>query len=256
MVCDFAVIDNAAHIDSLAIQSQYQRFHRLAHILGHKLAVCSGVCHQLFFIQFLQCLQGLAGSHTVITVCFSLQGRQVIQLRGLLFYPLAFDAANHGALPIASSLHGIGILLLRHLFRYSHDTRTGQFHFIIGFLYKILDFGLPFGQHRQRRGLHPANGLLSAVLFCKSAGSVHADQPVCFCPALGRCNQVVVGRTIFQVFKALLDGSILHTADPQPLDGEFASGKSIHTAENCFTLASCVAGVHHIIKSLATEQFA
>ena len=54
VVCDFAVVDNAAHIHSLAIQSQYQRFHRLAHILGHKLAVRSGVCHQLFFVQFLR----------------------------------------------------------------------------------------------------------------------------------------------------------------------------------------------------------
>ena len=72
MVCDLAVVDNAAHIHSLVIQSQYQRFHRLAHILSHKLAVCSGVCHQLFFIQFLQCLQGLVGGQTVIAVCFSL----------------------------------------------------------------------------------------------------------------------------------------------------------------------------------------
>ena len=214
MVCDFAVIDNAAHIHSLAIQSQYQRFHCFAHILGHKLAVRSGICHQLFFIQFLQCLQGLAGGQAVIAVCFSLQGRQVVQLRELLLHSLALDAANHGALSIASCLNGIGILFPPHLFRCRHDTRTGQFHFIIGFLYKVLDFGLPFGQHRQRRGLHTANGLFSAVLFRKSAGSIHADQPVCFCPALGRCKQIIIRRTIFQVFKALLDGGILHAADP------------------------------------------
>ena len=72
MVCDFAVIDNAAHIHSLAIQRQHQRFHCLAHILGHKLAVRPGIGHQFFFIQFLQCLQGLAGGQTVIAVCFSL----------------------------------------------------------------------------------------------------------------------------------------------------------------------------------------
>ena len=128
MVCDLAVVDNATHIHGLAIQSQHQRFHCFAHILGHKLAVCSGVCHQLFFIQFLQCLQGLAGGQAVIAVCFSLQGRQVVQLQGLLLHSLALDAANHGALSIASGLHGICILLLRHLFRYRHNPRAGQFH--------------------------------------------------------------------------------------------------------------------------------
>ena len=56
MVCDLAVVDNAAHIHSLAIQSQYQRFHRFAHILGHKLAVRSGICHQFFLVQFLRSL--------------------------------------------------------------------------------------------------------------------------------------------------------------------------------------------------------
>ena len=217
-----------------------ERFHCLAHILGHELAVRSGICHQFFFIQLLCRLQGLAGGQAVIAVCFSLQGRQVIQLRGLLLLPFAFNAANHSTLSIASCLHGIGILLLCHLFRYRYDTRAGQFHFIIGLLYKVLDFSLPLRQHRQCWSLHTANGLLSAVLFRKSAGSVHADQPVRFCSALGRCKQIVIGRTIFQVLKALLDGGILHAADPQPLDGEFASGKSIHTAENRFTLASCV----------------
>ena len=72
MVCDLAVIDNAAHIHSLAIQSQHQRFHCRSHILGHKLAVRSRICYQLFFVQFLCRLQGLAGGHAIIAVCFSL----------------------------------------------------------------------------------------------------------------------------------------------------------------------------------------
>ena len=240
MVCDLAVVDNAAHIHSLAIQSQYQRFHRLAHILGHELAVCSGVCHQLFFIQFLQCLQGLACRQTIIAVGFSLQGCQVIQFRGLLLHSLTLDAADHRTLAITSSLHGVCVLFLHHLFRYRHDTCAGQFHFVIGFFYKVLDFCLSFGQHRQSRGLHTANGLLSAVLFRKSTSAVHADQPVRFCSALGRCKQIIIRRTIFQVFKALLDGGILHAADPQPLDRKIASGKGIHTAKNRFALAPCV----------------
>ena len=72
MVCDLAVVDNAAYVCRRAIQGQCQRFHRLAHILGHKLAVRSGVCHQLFFVQFLCRLQGLAGGQAIIAVCFSL----------------------------------------------------------------------------------------------------------------------------------------------------------------------------------------
>ena len=44
--------------------------------------------------RFLQCLQGLAGGQAVIAVCFSLQGRQVIQLRGLLLHSLALDTAD------------------------------------------------------------------------------------------------------------------------------------------------------------------
>jgi len=119
----------------------------------------------------------------------------------------------------------------------------------------VFFFGLPFGQHRQRRGLHTANGLFSAVLFRKSTGSIHTDQPIRFCSTLGRCKQIIIRRAIFQVFKALLDGSILHAADPQPPDGEFASGKGIHTTENRFALTPRIAGIHHIIEFLAAEQF-
>lgn len=72
MVCDFAVVDNTAYVCRRAIQGQHQRFHCHSHILGHKLAVRPGIGHQFFFIQFLQCLQGLAGGQTVIAVCFSL----------------------------------------------------------------------------------------------------------------------------------------------------------------------------------------
>ena len=72
MVCDLAVVDNTAHIHGRSLQSQHQRFHCLAHILGHELTVRSGICHQLFFIQFLRRLQGLASSQAVIAVCFSL----------------------------------------------------------------------------------------------------------------------------------------------------------------------------------------
>ena len=72
MVCDLAVVDNTAYVCRRAIQGHYQRFHCLAHILGHKLAVRSWVCHQLFFVQFLQCLQGLAGGQAIVAVCFSL----------------------------------------------------------------------------------------------------------------------------------------------------------------------------------------
>ena len=72
MVCDLAVVDNTAYVCRRAIQGQHQRFHCRSHILGHKLAVRSGICHQLFFIQFLQHLQGLAGGQAIIAVCFSL----------------------------------------------------------------------------------------------------------------------------------------------------------------------------------------
>ena len=66
MVCELVIIDNAAHIHDLSIQSLHQRFHCRSHILSHKLAVRSWVCHQLFFVQFLRRLQGLAGGQTVI----------------------------------------------------------------------------------------------------------------------------------------------------------------------------------------------
>lgn len=72
MVCDLVIIDNTAHIHGLSIQSLHQRFHCRSHILSHELAIRSGIRHQLFFIQFLHRLQGLAGSQTVIAVCFSL----------------------------------------------------------------------------------------------------------------------------------------------------------------------------------------
>ena len=80
----------------------------------------------------------------------------------------------------------------------------------------------------------------------KKPGGVDAHQPVRLGPAEGRLMQPVIVCTGAEMLKALPDGGILHAADPQPLHGFLAARQIIDAAENQFSLAPSVAGVHHL----------
>ena len=75
-------------------------------------------------------------------------------------------------------------------------------------------------------------------------GGVNADQPVGLCPAQGRLIQRVVVCFRFQIGKAVPDGVVLHTGDPEALERLFTACHLIDKTENEFSLAPGIGGAH------------
>ena len=81
------------------------------HIIRQKLAVCPRVCYQFLFIKALGVIQSLLGSEAKQTVCISLEGCQVIQLRRIHRLFFLFDRHNK-SLPFLASSHDLFCLIL------------------------------------------------------------------------------------------------------------------------------------------------
>ena len=82
------------------------------------------------------------------------------------------------------------------------------------------------------------------VQYGEKPGGVDAHQPIGFRPAQGRLIQRVIVRSRFQVGKAVPDGAVLHTGNPEALERLFTPRHLVDETENEFSLAPGVSGAN------------
>ena len=113
----------------------------------------------------------------------------------------------------------------------------------------------PFHQHCQRGRLYPSHHQAFKIFCGKSSGGVHPNEPVRFCTADRRFIEVLILCAVLQMGKALLDSSIFHRADPDPLNGKMAPGQFIDPSKDQFPLPPGITAVYHIIHIFPVQQF-
>ena len=130
----------------------------LAHILGQILAVGAGIGQQFLFVKLLGVVKGLLGGETEQTVCFPLQGGQVIELGRLFCLFLPFDRSTNGSCACAFFFERICGFCIRNAPTVCFQAAGMDADRIILFFLEAQDFCIPVHQHFQCRGLHPAHG--------------------------------------------------------------------------------------------------
>jgi len=130
----------------------------LTHILGQILAVGAGIGQQFLFVKLLGVIKGLLGGETKQTVCFPLQGGQVIELGRLFCLFLPFDRSTNGSCACAFFFERICGFCIRNAPTVRFQAAGLDADRIILFFLEAQDFCIPVHQHFQCRGLHPAHG--------------------------------------------------------------------------------------------------
>ena len=235
-------------------QVRHKMLYRLAHILGQILAVRAGIGQQFLFVKLLGVIKGLFCGKTEQTVCFPLQGGQVIELGRLFCLFLPLDRSTDDSCTRAFFFERICGFCIRNASAVRFQAAGLDADRIILFFLETQDFCVPVHQHFQCRGLHPAYRQGFVVQHRKQPCCIDAHQPICFCTAEGRLVQRIVIRIRAQVCKALPDGGILHAGNPEPLHRFRAAGHLVDETENQFSLPACVGCGGHTVHIRAVEQ--
>ena len=130
----------------------------LAHILGQILTVRAGIGQQFLFVKLLGIIKGLLGGETEQTVCFPLQGGQVIELGRLFCLFLPLDRRTDSRCPGTGLSQSVGLVHAGNASTARFQTAGLDADCVILFFLKAQDFCVPVHQHFQCRGLHPAHG--------------------------------------------------------------------------------------------------
>ena len=85
---------------------------------------------------------------------------------------------------------------------------------IVLFLPELSDLTVPLNDHGKRGSLYAANSQALIIQRSEKPCDVDSDQPIRFRPAERSAKEIVVTATILQRRKALLNGRVLHRADP------------------------------------------
>ena len=228
----------------------------LAHVLGQILAVRAGIGQQFLFVKLLGVIKGLFCGKTEQTVCFPLQGGQVIELGRLFCLFLPLDRRTDSRCPGTGLSQSVGLVHAGNASTARFQTAGLDADRVILFFLEAQDFCIPVHQHFQCRGLHPAHGQGLVVQHRKQPRCIDAHQPICFCTAEGRLVQRIIIRIRAQVCKALPDSGILHAGNPEPLHRFRAAGHLVDETENQFSLPACIGRGGHTVHIRAVEQSA
>ena len=226
----------------------------LAHILGQILTVGAGIGQQFLLVKLLGIIKGLLCRKSEQTVCFPLQGGQVIELGRLFCLFLPPNGRADCICTCAFFFERICGFCIRNAPTVRFQAAGLDADRVILFFLEAQDFCVPVHQHFQCRGLHPAHRQGLVIQHRKQPRCVDAHQPIRLCTAEGRSVQSIVVRIWAQVCKALPDSSILHAGNPEPLYGFRAAGHLVDKAEDQFSLPACIGCGSHTVHIRAVEQ--
>ena len=119
----------------------------LAHVLGQILAVRAGIGQQFLFVKLLGVIKGLFCGKTEQTVCFPLQGGQVIELGRLFCLFLPFDRSTNGSCACAFFFERICGFCIRNAPTVCFQAAGMDADRIILFFLEAQDFCIPVHQH-------------------------------------------------------------------------------------------------------------
>ena len=226
----------------------------LAHVLGQILAVRAGIGQQFLFVKLLGVIKGLFCGKTEQTVCFPLQGGQVIELGRLFRLFLTPNGYADCICTRAFFFEQICGFCIRNSLTVRFQAAGMNADRVILFFLEAQDFCVPVHQHFQCRGLHPAHRQGLVIQHRKQPRCIDAHQPIRLCTAEGRLIQRIIVRIRAQVCKALSDGCILHAGNPEPLHRFRATGHLVDETENQFSLPTCIGRGGHTVHIRAVEQ--
>ena len=225
-------------------QAGHKAFGHRQHIIGQILAVRSRIGQQLLFVQCLCVIKGLFGGKAKDPVGLPLQGGQVIELGRLLRLFLPRHGNTNGLRSGTGRLDGVCFASIRKAAAYCVRVAYTDMDDVIFLFLEIRDLGVALHQQIQGRCLDAAHGQGLVVQHGEKPGGVDAHQPIGFRPAQGRLIQRVIVRSRFQVCKAVPDGAVLHTGNPEALERLLTACHLIDETENEFTLAPGVSGAN------------
>ena len=226
----------------------------LAHVLGQILAVRAGIGQQFLLVKLLGVIKGLFCRKTEQTVCFPLQGGQVIELGRLFCLFLPLDRRTDSRCPGTGIFQSVGLVHAGNASTVCFQTAGLDADCVIPFFLEAQDFCIPVHQHFQCRGLHPAYRQGFVIQHRKQPCCIDAHQPIRLCTAEGRLIQSIIIRIRAQVCKALPDSGILHAGNPEPLHRFRAAGLLVDETENQFSLPACIGRGGHTVHIRAVEQ--
>ena len=226
----------------------------LAHVLGQILAVRAGIGQQFLFVKLLGVIKGLFCGKTEQTVCFPLQGGQVIELGRLFCLFLPLDRKTDSRCPGTGFSQSVGLVHASNASAARFQAAGLDADRVILFFLEAQDFCIPVHQHFQCRCLYAAHGQSLVVQHRKQPRCIDAHQPIRLCTAEGRLVQSIIIRIRAQVCEALPDSSILHAGNPEPLHRFRAAGHLVDETENQFSLPACIGRGGHTVHIWAVEQ--
>ena len=235
-------------------QVRHKMLYRQAHILGQILAVRAGIGQQFLFVKLLGVIKGLFCGKIEQTVCFPLQGGQVIELGRLFCLFLPLDRRTDSRCPGTGLFQSVGLVHVGNASTARFQTAGLDADRIILFFLEAQNFCIPVHQHFQCRGLHPAYRQGFVIQHRKQPRCIDTHQPIRLCTAEGRLIQSIIIRIRAQVCKALPDSGILHAGNPEPLHRFRAAGHLVDETENQFSLPACVGCGSHTVHIRAVEQ--
>ena len=223
---------------------QKNLFHTGQHIVRQIPAVRSGVGTELLFIECLQIIQCLLGRIPQQAVGFPLQAGQVIQRRGGFFLLLLTNLFDNGGICcLAGCRKSFRLRFCGKAVTDRMELSQSQVNRVIAFRSKRGNGALPLYQQGQRGRHDPADIQLGLVGQTEKPAGVDAHQPVRLGTTKGTLVQGIIVPAGGQVRKAVLNGTVLHGGNPQPLHWLPAVGQIVHRAENQLALPSGIAGI-------------
>ena len=139
-------------------QGRHKMLCRPAHILGQILTVGAGIGQQFLFVKLLGVIKGLFCGKTEQTVCFPLQGGQVIELGRLFRLFLSPNGRADCICTCAFFFERICGFCIRNASAVRFQAAGLDADRIILFFLEAQNFCIPVHQHFQCRGLHSAHG--------------------------------------------------------------------------------------------------
>ena len=158
----------------------------LAHVLGQILAVRAGIGQQFLFVKLLGVIKGLFCGKTEQTVCFPLQGSQVIKFGRLFCLFLSPNGRADCICTCAFFFERICGFCIRNAPTVRFQAARLDADRVILFFLEAQDFCVPVHQHFQCRGLHPAYRQGLVVQHRKQSRCIDTHQPIRLCTAEGR----------------------------------------------------------------------
>ena len=187
VICDLAVVGYAGNVRSdrnagekrkLAADDRNDLAGSVLHIIRDELAVCARIGQELLFVERLNEIKRLLGGEAVVSVCLSLQGGQIVELRRIDRLRFLPERRNDGLLFLASRRNSFRFLFGFDLFQISDQIALADVDVEILFLLERGDFTVALHQHCKGRRLDAPDYQLFVIKRGEQAGAVDADDPV------------------------------------------------------------------------------